>query len=123
MHVIEWESLWQAGDGAELERWERDLAKTTDFWDFAGFNQTTMAPIAPSMPYLDPAHYLPEVGARMLACIYGAKTQSFCEHVDVRNVDAHLARIESARAAWRAQNEELVRRLDVPPLWTTPARP
>jgi hypothetical protein len=112
VHVVEWESLWRSGAGAELEHWQRDLAKTTPFWDFSGYNPTTTAAIAPTMPYMDPAHYLPPIGERMLQRVYGAGAPGFGERVDAKNIEAHLLRLEAARTAWQAQNPALARRLN-----------
>lgn len=83
------------------EGWERDLAATTDFWEFGGYNPVTTQPFRPDLPYVDPVHFKPAVGDRLLDQAVGGVSDTFGERVTRATVDAHLAEMRVEEAAWR----------------------
>lgn len=113
VHAVEAEFLWATDGGADLEHWERDLARLTPFYDFAGFGPLTTKPIGPDVGYLEPAHYKKPIGRAMLARVYRPEQApaGFGERVDASNVDRHLAAFAASRQAWLAANPVLARRL------------
>jgi hypothetical protein len=117
VHAVEEGLIYAHGHETDTERWRRDLAALTGYWDFGGCNEVTTVPIRAGMGYVDPTHYAPAVGRRMLERLYGGRPGRFGVWVDAGNVEAHLARLREARRAWLAQNPRLAQHLHAwPPM-------
>ncbi|HME44523.1 MAG TPA: hypothetical protein VKF36_15645 [Syntrophorhabdales bacterium] len=73
-----------------FSRFERELAKLTDFYDFSGINSITKDPLN----YYNPSHFRVPIGDMMLARILGDKTvrvpSDFGVLVTSKDVEAHL---------------------------------
>lgn len=77
----------------EFGRFERELAKLADFYDFSGVNSITRD----AYNYYNPSHYRPPIGDMMIARMLGDETTTvpadFGLLVTSENVEAHLQRL------------------------------
>ena len=99
--VYQWETLDKAGLWTEWEEWKRRLAHIAPVWDFSGYNDVTKN----EKNYWDSSHYKKEIGDAILTRILTGREgacKDFGVLVDEKDVDAHLARIREARAAFNA---------------------
>lgn len=123
-HAIMHEALYWRGKWAALERWEATLATLAAtrrahgcdlrLYDFSGFNSVTTEALPPpgskaSMQYYwEPSHYRANVGATMMARMFGGADgvpDDFGVELAPPMMAAHLARQRVLRDAYRASHD------------------
>lgn len=108
VHAAQLEAIDLAGLWPLFEDWKRGLAQACadagiPLWDFAGYGAWATIPLADSPgAYVDSSHFPPATGDVILSRLYGgADPADFGVSVTPATVDAHLADIRRARAAYR----------------------
>lgn len=128
-HARYWELAEMAGHGAAAEQWKRELVALNaqvaagqgraafPLWDFSGYTRLTseQAPLAPDQPatqwYYEASHFKRAAGNLVLDRVFGTHSvpgdwQDIGVLLDAGNLDAHIARQQADRMAWRAQNAD-----------------
>lgn len=122
-HARELEAQARGGRWGAFEAWKRALVRALDeeaerqgarrpfpLWDFSGYNGRTsesfLPPRDPETPlrwFYDSNHYTPAYGELILARVMGEgpAADDLGARLDARSVDAHLARLRAAQAAYR----------------------
>jgi hypothetical protein len=150
-HALEMEALRRRGLWPLFEQWKRELVcvfhnaaaahpnADVTLWDFSGYNSITTQPVprsdAPSvvMDYLDPVHYAPNLGDKILSTILGLTEDTRVENdfgvkLTISNIDEHLAKIRNAQTRYESSHPEEMKWLasldrSSPPPATSQTRP
>ena len=120
-HARQWETLAAAGLWDVWETWKRQLVALNEeeagragrppfpLWDFSGYDMISSEDLPaegdsrPMKNYTDSSHYTPDVGRRMVACLFGAPGE-WGVPLGRSDIEAHLARIRAARQQYRASH-------------------
>lgn len=122
-HARQWETLAVAGLWQDWEYWKRQLVTLNEqvaiqagkaafpLWDFSGYDAISSENLpdegSPDMMkhYSDSSHYLPALGQRLVARLFGAK-DDWGLLLTHDNLADHLAQIRSARGQYRTTHPQ-----------------
>lgn len=122
-HAAHLEALSASELWPVFEDWKRRLVEIAGgVWDFSGYNTVTVEPISEDMRnYWDISHYRRGIGDLIINRMFGYREAQvpadFGRWITARNLEDHLREVNQNRAAWVAENPEvvaLVRRLQRP---------
>jgi len=115
-HALQWEGIKVTGRWEEFEAWKKEVVKTTQVWDFSGYNSVTTAPTDNFEHYWDQSHYRKQVGNlvlnRMLGVYEDSVPKDFGYLMTQENIEQHLLRIRKEKKAWEENNPEIVNRIE-----------
>lgn len=116
IHASQLEAIYASGLWPAFEQWKREVSRMAPVWDFSGYDSISTETIHNQMQnFSDSAHYRKEVGDLILNRLsdYNVKNnpKDFGTLVTAQTIDAHLAQIRSQQIVWRANNPELVQRI------------
>jgi hypothetical protein len=121
VHAVDLELLYAGGQGAEFEKWKRDLVNVLAeervegkfrLWDFTGYAGPPAEPIPPADDvtsrmkfWFEWSHCTPTLGGFVLDAMFGGYgTNQFGVKLDRSNINAHLARIREDRVGYAQTN-------------------
>lgn len=117
-HARQWETLSASGLWNTWEAWKRQIVALNEkeaeqaglspfpLWDFSGYDAVSSEDLPDEgeqrlmRGYSDSSHYVPILGQRLVARMFGAVDQ-WGVMLNGSNVDAHLSRIRAARQRYR----------------------
>lgn len=117
IHAWQLETIALLGLWDVFEQWQRDLTRSifphdcAHLWDFAGYSSITTEPVASNGPatmrgYFETSHFLPWVGDAILTRMAGGGSEDFGVELSPANIEAHIAELRAARAAYEESHAE-----------------
>lgn len=118
-HARQWETIAASGLWERWEDWKRKLVEINEqearqagsapfpLWDFSGYDEVSSEALPDDATqelmrgYTDSSHYVPAVGQRLVARLFGA-SDDWGVRLEQDHVETHLAEVRTARQRYRA---------------------